>query len=175
MTMRIRLTLPGLAWLLLWTGMAPAQTSSLTLAEDGRALLPIVISEKASEGTKQVAAELADYLGRMAGATFKRETGDGSRGIVLGTLAEFPQPGLDEALAVRNTYDGREAFVIRTEPGRLLLLGATDLGASHAAFRLLEALGCRWFFPARAWEIVPRQNKLTIALTETDRPRLLAR
>lgn len=171
----IRRTLVVLAWLWLWPGPAAAQAPALTLAENGRALLPIVLSEKASESTKQVAAELADYLGRMTGATFPRETGDGSRGIVLGTLAEFPQPGLEQALALRNTYDGREAFVLRTEPQRLLLLGATDLGASHAAFRLLEALGCRWFFPARAWEVVPRQQKLTVALQETDRPRILAR
>jgi len=58
-------------------------------------------------------------------------------------------------LEIRNTYDGREAFVIRSEEKRLLLLGATDMGASHAAMRLLEHLGCRWFFPAREWEIVP--------------------
>ena len=48
-------------------------------------------------------------------------------------------------------------------------------GASHAAFRLLEHLGCRWFFPAPAWEVVPARAALSVSLDETDRPRILAR
>ena len=91
------------------------------------------------------------------------------------TLAEFPHPKLNEPLAIRNTYDGREAFVVRTEPKRLLLIGATELGASHAAFRFLEALGCRWFFPAPEWEVVPQRPELTVSLDEADRPRILSR
>ena len=148
---------------------------TLSLAADRRALLPIVISDKASDRTKAVAAELADYLRRMTGVTFEVRTGDGSAGIVLGTLAEFPYPSLDEPLAIRGRFDGREAYAIRTEPGRLVLIGATDLGASHAAFRFLEHLGCRWFFPAPEWEVVPSVPDLRISANETDRPTLLAR
>ncbi|NQU11298.1 DUF4838 domain-containing protein, partial [bacterium] len=69
----------------------------------------------------------------------------------------------------------KEAYAIRTEPDRLLLIGATELGASHAAFRLLEHLGCRWFFPAKEWEVVPRRPQVTVALNETDRPALWSR
>lgn len=174
MTASRLLLVPALS-LLLTPPSTLATPATLTLAEDGRALQPVVISEKASEAVRKVAAELAGYLGRMTGAKFKVQTGDGTRGIVLGTLAEFPNPGLNEPLAVRNTYDGREAFAIRTEPQRLLLIGATDLGASHAAFRFLESLGCRWFFPAKEWEVVPSRLKLTVSLEETSRPRILAR
>lgn len=162
-------------FVLLCSTFAAAQPLSLTLAANGRALEPIVISPKATDAVKQVAAELADYLGRMTGAKFSIETGDGSRGIVLGNITDFPNPAFKDALAVRNTYDGREAFVIRTEPKRLLLIGATDLGTAHAAFRFLETVGCRWFFPARAWEVVPHHEKLSVSLNETDRPRILAR
>ena len=42
------------------------------------------------------------------------------------------------------------------------LIGATDLGAAHAAFRFLESVGCRWFFPAREWEVVPSRPTLTV-------------
>lgn len=154
---------------------AQAEPTKITLAEAGRALQPIVIASQASEATKQVAAELADYLAQITGARFEVQTGDGTRGIVLGTLTEFPEPSLREPLAIRNTYDGREAFAIRSEPRRLLLIGASELGASHAAFRFLETLGCRWFFPAQEWEVVPAQRNLTVGLDETDRPRILAR
>src|SRR5688500_9851327 len=114
-------------------------TVRLQLAAKGKALLPVVISLQASAGTKAVAAELAEYLQRISGATFDVKSGDGTSGIVLGTLAEFPHPGLAKPLEIRRTYDGKEAYAIRTEPKRLLLIGATDLGVCHAAFRFLEA------------------------------------
>jgi hypothetical protein len=147
----------------------------LLLAEGGKARVPVVVSAKASAATKAVAAELAEFLGRIAGAAFEVEAGDGSKGVVLGTLAEFPDPALDKPLEVRNGFDGKEAFVVRTDAGRVRLLGATDRGASHAAFALLESLGCRWFFEAPEWEVVPSTPTLRVDLTRDDRPAILAR
>ena len=160
---------------LLLAGPTPAKPAELPLAADGKALVPVVVSEKASPATKQVAAELAGYLGRVTGAKFEVVAGDGTKGIVLGTLAEFPNPALAKELAIRDTFDGREAFAVRTEPTRVLLVGATDLGASHAAFRFLESLGGRWYFPAREWEVIPTQKNLTASVEETDRRKILAR
>jgi len=168
--------LVAIAWLSLATQVAAADgVQQLTLASGGKAHHPVVVSPQAGEDLRQIAAELADYLGRISGATFAVQTGDGSRGIVLGTLAQFPDAALAKDLEIRNTYDGREAYVIRTESQRLRLIGATDLGASHAAFRLLETLGCRWLFPAPQWEIVPKATSLAARLNESDRPVILAR
>ena len=100
------------------TSTIHAAPASLLLAENGKALQPIVISDKATDSTKKVAAELADCLNRITSTKFTVETGDSSRGIVLGTLAEFPTPELNDALAIKNTYDGKEAFAIRTEAKR---------------------------------------------------------
>ena len=61
----------------------------------------------------------------FTGAKFEVTAGDGSRGIVLGTLADFPNPALNDVLAIRNNHDGKESFAIRTEAQRLLLIGAT--------------------------------------------------
>ncbi|MFM1550431.1 MAG: DUF4838 domain-containing protein [Lentisphaeria bacterium] len=158
-----------------------------TLARDGNAAMSVVLSADAGESLQTVAAELADYLSRMslrpgsgqAGAEFAVTHGDGAGGIVLGTLEQFPQyrsAELEEALEIRNGIDGKEAYVIRTEPERVLLLGNTETGASHAAFRLLEELGCRWFFPAPEWEVIPEPAaKLTVDLHIDDRPAILAR
>jgi hypothetical protein len=154
---------------------ASAQEQPLVLADGGRALLPVVIAASAPASTRQVAAELAAYLGRISGAAFQVESGAGDRGIVLGTLAEFPQPGLEQALAQHPGADGREAYCIRTRPGALLLIGATALGASHAAYRLLEELGCRWFFPAPEWEVVPAAGTLRFARDLDDRPAIRSR
>ena len=174
MTTAMNCSIPILAASLL-APLAATAADSLPLASEGKPLQPIVISAKASEMTRAVAMELAEYLGRIASAKFAVQTGDGSQGIVLGTLADFPNALLAKPLEIRNKYDGREAFAIRTEPKRLLLIGATELGMSHAAFRLLERLGCRWFFPAPGWEVVPSQKILTASFEETDRPRILAR
>ena len=156
---------------------APA-TDGFHLAENGRALAPIVISAKASEQTRAVAAELASYLKQITGAEFEVKTGDGSEGLVLGTKDEFGGP--KGALETRNTYDGREAFVIESGDSGPRLIGATDLGVSHAAFAFLEELGCRWFFPAREWEVIPKKSSLYFVLGsrepgEDSRPKLLAR
>ncbi|MDQ2799995.1 MAG: hypothetical protein M3Y13_10160, partial [Armatimonadota bacterium] len=153
---------------------APSK-AALALARGGKALQPIIISAKASDATKAVAAELAAYLTRISGAAFAVKAGNGSAGIVLGTVGEFPTPSLQPALAIYNTFDGREAYAIRTQPNRLLLLGATDLGASHAAYRFLHELGCRWFFPNPNWEIVPRTPALLFKRDITDRPAILSR
>jgi hypothetical protein len=178
--MRRHRTIPVISMLVVCLFVRPSSCDELAaeglrLATDGKALLPVVISKQAGDGTRRVARELADYLSRITGARFEVQAGDGSRGIVLGTLAEFTQPHLTKALEIRNTYDGKEAFAIRTERERVLLIGATALGASHAALRFLECLGCRWFFPAKEWEIVPTRATLIVRLSETDRPALLSR
>src|SRR5262249_4826017 len=143
-----------------------AFAAEVRLADGGKALLRVVVSERASPATRKVAAELAGYLGTVAGCKFEVTAGDGRTGIVVGTLAEFPAPGLAKALEVRNRFDGKEAFGVRSEGNRLLLLGATALGASHAAYRLLERIGCRWFFPAAEWEVLPRQADLRVDIDE---------
>lgn len=157
------------------TRNATASKTTLALAANGKALLPIVISAKASDATKAVAAELAAYLKRISGATFEVTTGDGTSGIVLGTLADFPIPALNKALEIINSFDGKEAYAIRTRDKKLLLLGATNLGVSHAAFRFLEELGYRHFFPAKEWEIVPQIANLSFSRDITDRPAILSR
>jgi hypothetical protein len=100
--------------LLLTSLVALHAESSTPLAEAGRALQPIIVSTNATAATKAIAGELAEYLGRISGAKFEVQCGDGSRGIVLGTLAEFPNRSLNRSLKIRHTYDGKEAFVIRS-------------------------------------------------------------
>ncbi|MCH5374254.1 MAG: DUF4838 domain-containing protein [Planctomycetes bacterium] len=149
----------------------------LLLAEAGVAQLPIIIADGASVHTRAAADELAAYLQRITGATFEVRGGDGSRGIVVGTLTEFPDDAFQRDLEIRRGRDGVEAFVIRTESqrSRLRLIGATELGTSHAVFHLLETIGCRWFFPSPAWEVVPSKPRLAVDVNESDRPKILSR
>ena len=168
----------AIAWFVcmgVFATICPAADSSVRISAGGKAAVPIVISNKAADDTRSVAAELAGYLKRITGATFEIRTGDGTSGIVLGTLAEFPDPALNKPLEIRGAFDGREAFAICTDAGRIRLIGSTDLAVSHAAHRFLELLGCRWFFPAAEWEVVPESPDLSFNINETDRPAILAR
>lgn len=149
--------------------------TTLVLANNGKALFPIIVSSNASVATRGVANELATYLTKISGAPFSVTNGDGRTGIVVGSLTEFPTPELTESLAIYNTFDGREAFAIRTQEKRILLLGATDLGASHATFRFLQELGVRWLFPAKEWEVVPKLATVKFNRNITDRPSILSR
>lgn len=152
----------------------PAATP-VALAAKGKALVPIVLAADASPALQEVAADLGRVLEQMTGAHFEVQTGDGTQGLVVGTLAQFSAPGLAEALRVNNGYEGREAYAIRTTPGRVLIVGATDMGTSDGVYRLLHELGCRWLSPAPAWEVIPKQPELSWSLDLTDRPQLLSR
>ncbi len=147
----------------------------LALAMGGAVQLPIVVSNTAGDASKAVAKELKHFLDEITGGNFQIETGDGTHGIVVGTMSEFTLPELVDALQIAHHFDGKEAYAIRTQPARLLLIGATDKGASHAVYRLLGELGCRWFFPADAWQVIPRSADLQFAKDITDRPEFLLR
>src|SRR4051812_5376305 len=90
--------------------LASADTGGLTIARQGQALLSVVVSPKATEGTRESARDLIRVLTRMTGAPFKLTQGNGSKGIVVGTLRDFPDPSLKSALEVRNSIDGVESY-----------------------------------------------------------------
>jgi len=143
------------------------------LSSKGTAALSIVVSERASKEVKQIAAELATYLGKMSGAMFVVETGDGSRGIVVGQPSEFA------ALPLKIEFEAgpfhREDYVLRSHANGLYLLGSSDLAVSHATWDLLYRLGYRQFFPGPTWEIIPKARDLKLAVNANERPDFYAR
>lgn len=164
--------------LVVWSVVAgsagEAVSAPFVLARNGVARAPIVLATDATDRQRELAAELADYLEQISGATFAVTTGDGRAGIVLGTPRQFAAPYWTKALEIRGR-DGFEAYGIRTTTNRLLVLGATDLGLDRGLTRLLHELGCRWFFPGKTWRIVPKRKRVAVDLDVTDRPALLSR
>ncbi len=146
----------------------------VVLADGGRAFMPVIIADDATERQRELADELAALLEEMSGAQFEVAVGDGLTGIILGTPDQFPVPGWREALAIHG-HDGREAYGVRTGAERVLVIGATDLGLDRGITRLLEELGCRWFFPGEAWRIIPHRRRLAVDLDLTDRPAMYSR
>lgn len=124
----------------------------LRLAENGRGL-SITISAKADEATRHCAEELASMLRRITGADFPVRRGTNPTGIALGTVRDFP-----DLLPENGAPEAREDYLIRSEQGRLLLIGQSPAAVSHAVWDLLHRLGYRQLLPGPVWEIVPSEK-----------------
>ena len=148
----------------------------LVLAEKKKALLPIIVAPTSHETVRHSASELASFLNRICGAEFEVVTGERPRkGIFVGTSVDFPIPEFKQSLRIRENHDGVEAFVIAPREGSIYLLGGADTGVSHAVYRFLERLGCRWYFPAPQWEVIPKRDRIVADFEEAGRPKMWSR
>lgn len=143
--MNPRIILVVLPVLLAGATRGPAQ-APVTLVKDGVAQMPI------RAGSVQAPVdELKQYLEAMSGARFTVAAGrDAGAGIYVGLVGDFP------FVVERADELGKEGFVIRSDGKSVLLLAREPAGVSHAVSTFLQALGCRWFFPGKVWEVVPR-------------------
>jgi len=142
-----------------------AELQTAQLARDGKALMPVVVADGASERVRATAQTLASYLGKISGASFDVRTGDDRSGIVVGlrkTVARHSVAG--------NGVAEREDYLIRSHPQGVWLLGATELAVEHAVWDFLYRLGHRQFFPGERWEVVPRLRDLSVAVDAKESP-----
>lgn len=138
--------------------LPPARAESITLAKEGRALLPVVVSGQADEQTKKIAAELATMLKRITGAEFTIKNSTEPHGICLG-LNTAP-----------HAITERENYTLRSEKDRLIIQGNTPQAVEHAVWDLLHRMGFRQFFPGKTWEVVPQQPTLSIDVNVSESP-----
>ena len=147
---------------------------TVTLAEDGRPRHAVIVAPGASAATRAAAAELADYLGRIASAPLEVRTGDGTRGIAVGTAGDFPalRHGVpfepDDPLR-------RDDYLLRTHAGGVYVIGASETAVALAVWDLLHRLGYRLYFLTDTWEIVPDRPHLRLAVDAVERPDFVTR
>ncbi len=147
--------LPALICLLL----SALASADLTLAREGQALLPIVVTADAIPAEKTAAEQLAAYLGKITGATFTvQEEGTlppGTAALFLGWTNFAKAQGIDSATL------GAEESVVRTVAGSLVITGGRPRGTLYGVFDFLESvLGVRWYTP---WvEKVPTAATLSV-------------
>jgi hypothetical protein len=151
-----------------------APAGSIRLTSQGRALLPIVVSDTASTRVRAAANTLAQYLGKISGAAFEVRTGDGTAGIAVGTADDFPQLTVAKPL-LEPASTRREDYLLRSHDGGMYLIGTTDLAVEDAVWDFLYRLGYRRFFPGEHWEIVPHTPDLTTAIDAVEHPAYYAR
>ncbi len=164
------------AWaaaLAVWSSMALAAVPEVRLASGGRALHAVVVGENADAEVRQSATELADFLGRITGAEFSVQTGDGLAGIVVGLPTDFDRLPLQTDF--RTGPLDREDYLLRSTGDGLYILGAAPLGVSNGVWDLLHRLGYRYFFPTETWEIIPERPELAVALNVRQTPSYFSR
>jgi len=147
--------------------VVPAQP--FTIAVQGKPRCVIALPESAPPAVKTtIATELAQILQQVyRGESISIRTLPVQQAaIVLGTASDFP----DMAKRHRLAELGPEGYLIRTETNRLWLLAHTSLGLQHAVYRLLEGIGCRWFFPDPVWTVIPHKPTLRVSLNLREQP-----
>lgn len=141
---------------------------NVQLARQGNASLPVVVSPNASEIVGQTAADLADYLGKISGATFERRTGSTDRAIVVGLASDFPELAKDVFDTSKNA--SKEQYLLRSTSNQLLILGVSDLAVREGVWDLLYRLGYRQFFPTATWEVIPSTPELSVTVNTLQQP-----
>lgn len=107
------------------------------------------------------AQELSTYLSRVHGSNVpvvKGPSPAGCRRIIVGrpeTHALVAELGMPPRL-------GDEGFVLRNVGRDYVVAGGGAAGVVYGAYAFLEELGCRWFWPGKLGEAVPRRDVGTL-------------
>ena len=148
--------------------------TEVMLSKDGKALFPVVISEKSSEKTKKNAEQLCFYLNKITGANFNLITGDGTNGIAVGVFTDFPSLSYSNLFDVNDPFR-RDEYVIKSHKNGIHIIGVTELATQDAIWDFLYQLGYRQFFPGPHWEIIPEIKNLTVKLDVYGKPSFYGR
>ena len=145
----------------------------VTLARDGRATCVIVTGVNPPPPLLQAADALRQYLQAISGAVLPLSEKMPTQGaaVRLGLAADFPDIKLPKEFTALNN----EGFLIRTEGNALVIVGRTADALPQAAYTFLRRLGCRWYFPGREWQVLPRAPEITVAMDLMSEPAFLSR
>jgi hypothetical protein len=138
--------------------MTSLAAPAIQLAQDGKAVAVIVLSENADPGERTAAKELADYLEKITGGTFPVYTegqipAGGKACVLVGGTQFAREHGIDAAALAP------EHWIIRTVASHLVLAGGRPRGTLYAAYHFLEDVAdVHWWNPFE--ESAPRKPAL---------------
>ncbi len=118
----------------------------------------IVLPDDASATLRRTADEVAAYLSRMTGVrpdVVPEQQASAKPRIDIGRT-RHAQKYLPDDLLLED-----ERIVVRSVPDGIVICGGSDRGTMYAAYRFLEALGCRWLTPEPEHEQVPQIAAIT--------------
>ena len=143
-----------------------ASEVNLALARDGRALLPIVISRRGllqavKASRRRVETVSRSDRGRRTSRLRPAMAKVGHRGGF--SLSDFPIPALEQGAGNQKRHRRQRCLRDSHARGQTVAAWARPTwGPATPSTRLLEELGCRWFFPDTTgdWTVVPSIQEL---------------
>ncbi len=137
--------------------VAPAVTTPMYIAEDGKTDFVIVTADGADACIMNAVDELQTYLEKICGAEFEHITESeyaGAKAIILG----------ETNLGITDTEPasiGEDGFLLYSNGNQLVILGEDSRGTLYGVYTFLEEyLGVRWFTPTL--EVVPESEDIVI-------------
>jgi hypothetical protein len=149
--------------------------SALTLVKDGKAVSVIVTGNNPVPSQQKAAEELQYHLKRMTGAVVpivaEKDLGETDAALVL-----LGQSDKLSAMGVDTTKLAKEAYIVKTMDGALILAGEDGgntseewassrvrSGTYYAVCDLLQdQLGVRWLWPGKTGEVIPKRSTVEV-------------
>ena len=157
--------------------------------EQKKAAWPELVLKMDNAIIMQDISDLKRCLDKMTGAKFEVQPLEKfpekpGPGIYVGAVEDFkwldmPQDLGFEEIYLRSTANNQVIIAGTQREGmtfdRWITTNASDVGIqrpgiSRAVYSFLDKLGCRWFFPAPAWEVIPKSKDITVSLNERHVP-----
>lgn len=132
--------------------------AAITISRNGQTTAVIVVAPDASEPEQYAAAELARFLGQIAGGEFKVQNEGNKESSCI-----FVGPGAAKWADTQFSTDGlgAEGIVLRTVGDDLILAGGRPRGTLYAVYTFLEdQLGCRWWSSTESK--IPRKRMIVV-------------
>lgn len=132
--------------------------AAITISRNGQTTAVIVVAPDASEPEQYAAAELARFLGQIAGGEFKVQNEGNKESSCI-----FVGPGAAKWADTQFSTDGlgAEGIVLRTAGDDLILAGGRPRGTLYAVYTFLEdQLGCRWWSSTESK--IPRKRMIVV-------------
>ena len=160
------------------------------IAENGKAVVSIVIPKDAGGPVKFAASELKKYLDKMTGTEFQIVNSAKGKAIYLGDCPAAKGQGINSAKIERDGYiikavdgnlyitgkDDKKPLNIPAKlkavnkasfEGKRKLMGSAEWqfnrGTLYGVYRFLEQLGVRWFVMGPMGERVPKEKTITFS------------
>lgn len=154
-----------------------ALAAEYPLVVDGKSDARIQLNPRPSAPEFRAAMELQDYIKKISGAKIPRccypaeyyRVNDNPDFIelLIGTLDDTRRLIPESVAAKLAESKSDEAFYIKTDGKRILIIGKKPIGALYGAYTFLEKyLGVRWFHPGADGEFCPSSK--TIILGDID-------
>ena len=151
----------------------------LVLVDQGRPKAVIVTADEPTVAARDASEAFRKTVLQITGVDIPIVTESRFKDRAIPIL--IGQSGLTAKAGVRieQDYDAGDRYVIRVDDRQAILVGndAGRLrGSAYAVYDLLQRLGCGWYGPDPAWQVIPKKETLAVPPLQVDeKPAFLLR